>query len=222
MYLNRLIVLSITLIIMFSLSSNLNAQKEPFVAPLLNCSVPQSMVDEIKKGVQFALDKKAAFAVNDADLNHVHLLVTRSHYQEIIDGGSIKIFELMESSDAMLFHSQEESYLRDNFPVEIRKRRNLLYNLRSGEVDIINVDRYNTDARYFTVFHDKHLGLVEIFQISFYQLPIFVNKPCKLPFFKIFPPDGRRAYRIVISEMMMAFSPWTNKGCFCSGAVQDR
>ena len=190
---------------------------------LADCQIPEPILSQIGRGVQYALDNQAAFIIDDKDLFHVHLLVSKETLKLISGKNEMSALELMGLTDALLFHSQEEKSVRDFFPVNIRKRRNIFYNRKTNELKILNTDNYPVDKEFFTIWQEEDLGFEETFQVSFARLPHFVDQECKLSAFDIH--DSESSEKVVITNILMLdlWKPNTidGKSCSCSGAIWE-
>jgi|SRR3989344_8149433 len=190
---------------------------------LTDCQISEPILGQIRLGVQFALDNQAAFTVDDKDLSHVHLLITKETLKLVSSKKEMSALELMSLTDALLFHSREEKSIRDFFPVNIRKRRNIFYNRRTNELKILNTDNYPVDKEFFTIWPEEDLGFKGTFQVSFARLPYFVDQECKLSAFKIH--DSENSEKVVITNILMPdlSKPYTTygKSCSCSGAIWE-
>jgi hypothetical protein len=216
---NIKIFISLLLILFCSLA--VRAEPLPIIK-LTNCSVPSAILQKVKTGIEFALDKQAAFFIDDEDLGHVHLLLTQQNYEALIKNKEYTAIELMEKTDALLFHSQEYASTRNLLPVETQKKRNIYYDLRTDKIEILDVDKYDVDSKYYTIFSDRHLKMVEVFQISFDRLPRPVGKSCKVPQFYLSRPISLRigvAQVLVVGSLEDKFKAKKAHvvDCYCSG-----
>ncbi len=173
-------------------------------------------------GVESALEKNAAFFIDPEDIGHVHLLVSKEGYAKL-SKKKYETLELMEKTEALLFHSQEFTFSPNLYPTDVRKRRNLYFAMDSDEIEILDTDKYKVNQLY-TIFSDEHLDMVELFQVSFDRLPFFADNSCKTPQMIL---RGSLLQRIAVTKVLFTGAGngkfKTNNiivSCFCSGKVE--
>ena len=218
MYLKNLgIFLSIILIS----SGSVNANPEGPVLILKDCKVPIQITEKITRGIQFALDNKAAFDTGELDLHHVHLLIKQDTRQKLLSRDKIGALELMNYTEAMLFHSQEDSELRNFLPDEVRKRRNIFFDFSKDEISILDTEKYPVEPEFLAIWPEKDLGFTETFQVTFETLPYFNDQKCKLPILQL--RNGKKVAIINVIGLRITepgiVGEWITRICFCSGKV---
>lgn len=211
-------ITSLSLLFFFLIVSFAWGQKLPQITTE-NCELPSTIMTKLTLGIRTALSMEAAFFIDPNDLDHVHFLVNHASIKDMAQKRMTAV-ELMELTEAFLFHSQEFFLSKNPFPMEIQKRRNIFMDLKTNQVMILDTNQFQVNTETFTVYGEKDLKMKETFQIGFDRIPEFVDWDCKLP--KIFLFSLDREVRIAITEIVYDDDNANqNTRCYCSGLVKQ-
>lgn len=210
-------IIGLSFLLMVSIISTTWSQELPQIK-IKGCELPSTIMTKLTLGIRAALSMEAAFFIDPKDLDHVHFLVNHASIKDITKK-RISAVELMELTEALLFHSQEFINSKNPFPIETQKKRNIFLNIKTGQAMILDTNQFGANPETFTIFGERDLKMKETFQVGFDRIPEFVDWDCKLP--KIFLFSLDREIRIAITEIIYHGDTTQNIYCYCSGLIKQ-